>query len=223
MKNIDIQYIENEFIQRIDDIQLLVDTAHDNNRNIPSNVQKSIRGLAIVMLFGSYERLLHQLCTEIVETASSFRGNQRQLQLPFRIIGLAPQIKALRDPKIGKVKLWTDVMPKIVNASEKRAFELDKKFWPDSGNYMKYEQLKLFCIFFQLQNALHDLGSINNQLDGIVAQRNKIAHGESSPEQIGSNYSPNEINQLISEWKNGWIAFLNSALAITSDKHYWHK
>ncbi|MDK9933667.1 HEPN domain-containing protein [Bifidobacterium catenulatum] len=222
MKNLDIQYIEDEFVQRIDDVQLLMDTTHDDKNSIPSDVQKNIRGLAIVTLFGTYERLLHQLCTEIVETASSFKGNQKRLQLPFRIIGLSSQIKALRDPSTGKAKLWTEVMPQIVDASKKRANDLDKKFWPDSGDYMKYSQLKLFCDFFHLQKSLNALGKVNNLIDGIVAQRNRIAHGESSPAQIGSTYSPNDIYQLVSDWKSGWIAFLNSVLVITADEHYWH-
>lgn len=214
-----IDNIKNNFNYTIDSVRDLVKSTHDNLQ-IPSDVKKSIRGLAIVMLFGAYEKMIKALCAELIETASTFRGKQRNLSPQFRMVGIASQINAIRDPAAKKSTLWERTLPNVLKQIDGEASALTE-IWPDNGEYMKRSQVLIFCQFFNLGEAIGSLGKVHNIIDNIVSQRNQIAHGELTAQEVGRNYSEVDIDSLINDWENGWSNFLDSVSSIVSNKTYF--
>ncbi|WP_146143612.1 MAE_28990/MAE_18760 family HEPN-like nuclease [Bifidobacterium callitrichos] len=214
-----IDNIKSNFNYTIDSVRDLVKSTHDNHQ-IPPDVKKSIRGLAIVMLFGAYEKMIKTLCAELIETASTFRGKQRNLSPQFRMVGIASQINAIRDPAAKKSTLWERTLPNVLKQIDGEASALTE-IWPDNGEYMKRSQVLIFCQFFNLGEAIGSLGKVHNIIDSIVSQRNQIAHGELTAQEVGRNYSEVDIDSLINDWENGWSNFLDSVSSIVSNKAYF--
>ncbi|WP_125967698.1 HEPN domain-containing protein [Bifidobacterium samirii] len=212
-----MESIENDFHHRMSCIRDLINATHpnadlsDESPRISPTVQKSVRGLVIVMLFGAYEKTVKSLCQELIETASTFRGKQKNLTMPFRLIGIFNQINALRDQSIKRSTIWERTLPDLLGRIEGDASLLCNT-WPDNGEYMKRSQLKLFCRVFNLSQALQQLGPINDKLDMIVVERNQIAHGELTAEEVGRRYSETEIRSLVDEWETRWTSFFDISL-----------
>ena len=65
-----------------------------------------------------------------------------------------------------------------------------------------------------------------SRLDTIVIERNGIAHGRLTPEEVGRNYLFADIQMLVNLWECRWITFIeyveskanNRGFFVTDDK-----
>lgn len=172
MREFDISPIKDEFKEEIDSIKKFVTRAHDlragedMNELELANIQKTVRGLSYVMMFAAYEKMLRGLCRSLIEVAASFRGKQKNLSTPFRLIGMYPMIqsasnsaesdqgnsKAQGNSKSGVtagsyVRYWSGPLEKSSVSSERDAKKLNPDFWPDNGSFMQRSQVVLFVNF----------------------------------------------------------------------------
>jgi hypothetical protein len=90
----------------------------------------------------------------------------------------------------------------------RKAAELDMGLFPNDGSYMKTTQVALLCDLFGFGDPVIALQDLWNKIDGVVGQRNGIAHGRLTPGQVGRNYTRQEILDLIELWQTRWIDFL---------------
>jgi hypothetical protein len=74
---------------------------------------------------------------------------------------------------------------------------------------MRSSQIVLWCKVFDLPHPASILRRTWTAVDTIVVQRNEIAHGGQTADLVGRNYSEAEIRQLISDWRDDWLDFLN--------------
>ncbi|MEU8431274.1 hypothetical protein [Micromonospora sp. NPDC048887] len=110
----------------------------------------------------------------------------------------------------GKRKLWKASGPGVVAAlSSRPARELNKDLFPDDGSFMKRSQVKLFCELFDLGNPAPVLREVWERIDTVVDERNGIAHGRLTPEEVGRRYSHGEMLNLIDVWGARWSDFLD--------------
>jgi hypothetical protein len=80
--------------------------------------------------------------------------------------------------------------------------------FPDDGSYMKASQVALFCEVFDLGHPAATLKEAWLQIDAVVDQRNGIAHGRLTPEQVGRDFSHDDILRLIQMWEDRWTDFV---------------
>lgn len=74
---------------------------------------------------------------------------------------------------------------------------------------MKRSQVELFCEIFDLGDPGPVLQEVWGRLNTVVTERNGIAHGSMTPEEVGRNYSLAEIQMLVNLWQQRWIDFIN--------------
>ncbi|GAB3952804.1 hypothetical protein GCM10027614_57100 [Micromonospora vulcania] len=74
---------------------------------------------------------------------------------------------------------------------------------------MKSSQVKLLCDVFDFGNPAPILREVWEQINAVVEQRNGIAHGRLTPEEVGRRYSHDEIMALIQVWEDRWSDFLS--------------
>lgn len=227
MRKPDLNYIREEFRDRISSVKTLLDSLESHENDDPegapladvSTVERNIKGLVIVMLFGSYERLMHRLSQELIDTANSFRGKRKNLTAHFRMIGLAPLV--CNADHLKKKTIWDATLPKMIKELEGDAAGLDVATWPDNGEFMKAAHFRLICSVFRLDSAKSALGRVNGDIDMIVVNRNKIAHGEYSPADVGRDYTLKDMRELVNHWESGWCQFLDKVESIVSERSYF--
>jgi hypothetical protein len=74
---------------------------------------------------------------------------------------------------------------------------------------MRTGQVRTFCELFGLGDPAPVINGIWARIDTIVAERNEIAHGQQTPDEVGRRYTSQEIRGLVDLWEGDWLAFLN--------------
>lgn len=186
----------------------LIDETHPNGPLPHGPISREARGLAIVLLFAAYENLLKSLTRALLEAAVRLRVSNRRLQPGFRAFALANSAKSIRD--LSHKKVYSHGLPRLVHDADPggRVCTIDPNSFPDDGSFMKQSQISLWCILFGVADPHTILRRSWTSIDAVVIQRNEVAHGRETPEDVGRRYTEQEIRQLISDWHADWLDFL---------------
>lgn len=193
--------------ERIDVVVALIDETHPQGPRI-GPISREARGLAIVLLFAAYEELLKSLTRTILEAAVRLRISNKRLQPGLRAFAMRNAAKSLRD--VSERKVFAMAIPAIIEvigrADQKPTINTDD--FPDDGSFMKKSQVEVWARTFGIGHPGAVLTAVWNSIDAVVTQRNKIAHGEMRPQDVGRDYSEGEIRTLTANWYADWDSFL---------------
>lgn len=224
---LNVSTVETQFLNRMDETLRLVDAAHTSQPLVvvqsspAASIEREARGLAMVMIFAAYERALRSLTREIIEAANRVRVGVPRLQPPFRAIAAEPRALSLRE--VGRKKFHSTALPQLVRSlyqSQPPAL-LNTDFFPDDGSFMKRAQISTWCSFFDVGEAPRLLMRIWHNVDGVVSDRNAIAHGESSPGEIGRRRSEAEVRGLMTDWRDDWRDFIQHVGTLGSSRDFF--
>ena len=145
------------------------------------------------------------------------RVGNRRLRPGLKLIAAYPKLVSVSDSKSSAV--WVrgaDVIDQIFSTS---VCTVSPDVFPNDGSNFRKSQVITFCSVFGLSNPAPVLREVWGRLDTIVTERNGVAHGRLTPEEMGRNYTENDMNQLIDLWQLRWTDFLNwvEASAATRD------
>jgi hypothetical protein len=205
----DGQQYRDELIRRLDAVRRIIDASHPA---LPlsgaPDAGRDARGLAILLLFASYENLLTSLCRRLLEIARTLRVSNRRLRKGFRLFAVHNLFQSLSGASEGRI--WRDIGPRLLDcAFDSRQCSINSDLFPADGSFMKRSQLMLFCDLFELGDPGPVLREVLSRLDTVVTERNGIAHGRLTPEEVGRNYSLAEIRALVDVWQQRWNAFID--------------
>ena len=193
----------NDFKERIDVIRSIL------SHTAPTVIARESRGLSIVLLYASYEKLLKSLVRVVLEDARQFVHSNHKLSEKFKVFCIHDKLQGLVDAQHHR-EIWTkDRGAAILRSLDDRTkCTLNPEIFPDSGDHMKVGQVLKVCTVLGLGHPAPILGEVWNRIDSVVTARNKIAHGAETPDAIGRQYSEAEINILVSTWELRWVAFI---------------
>lgn len=193
--------------QRIDVVVSLIDETHPSLPAV-GMISREARGLAIVLLFAAYEELLKSLTRTILETVVRLRISNSRLQPGLRAFAIQNAAKSLRS--VGEKRLHVKAIPSIIELIGRtdQTPTVSPSDFPDDGSFMKQSQVEVWARTFQVGPPGAILKRVWNSIDGVVAQRNEIAHGATTPQDVGRRYTEQEMRTLISNWSSDWDDFL---------------
>lgn len=210
---IDVKLHLADLNSRLDAAVKLIDETHLSSSSTAMTagsgpIAKEARGLAIVLLFAAYENLLTSLTRTLLEGAIKCRVGNRRLRPGFRMFALKSAVSSLRD--MSEKKLYSHSLPKLIGQAELggRTCTIDTEAFPNDGSFMKSSQIKLWCDIFEVGPPQKYLHRTWTSVDAIVAQRNQIAHGAATPDEVGRDYTEADIRSLIENWRLDWSDFL---------------
>ena len=88
---------------------------------------------------------------------------------------------------------------------------------------MKKSQVRLFCDIFNLGDPGRILKEIWVILDTIVVERNNIAHGKATPEEVGRSYSREDVRKLVDSWQARWLEFIAYVEVEAAGRDFYRK
>jgi hypothetical protein len=136
------------FLDRVDSIRRLLDVADPPGIG-HSVIGREARGLAIVLLFASYENLLKGLCRGLLETTVKLRVSNKRLKPGIKRVVAFPVLESVYD--LSKGGVWSKVSAKIVSEITKSSScTINVNTFPNDGSFMKSSQVYLFCEVFDL-------------------------------------------------------------------------
>jgi hypothetical protein len=205
---------------RITVVVRLIDEAHPPPPEI-SSISRETRGLAVVLLFAAYEELLTSLTRTLLEAAIRMRVGNRRLQPGFRAFALHSAAKSVRN--VSERKLFLTALPGLVDAanSGKAPVTINPDDFPSDGSFMKRSQIETWARLFNIGSPEKLLSRTWSGIDAVVAQRNGVAHGRLTPQEVGRNYSEAEVRQLITDWALDWDEFLIHVALLASSRDFF--
>jgi hypothetical protein len=213
------------FQDRIDSAVRLIDETHPRPApgtiTAPGPISREARGLVIVLLFGAYENLLSSLTRTLLETALALRVGNRRLRPGFRAFALVPSAKSIKD--LSEKKLYSHGLPRLVEAADPggRICTIDPNSFPADGSFMKASQVTLWCEIFNIANPDLILHRTWATIDAVVAERNGIAHGRLTADEVGRRYTEGEIRQLVNDWRDDWLDFLQTVERFARSRDFY--
>jgi hypothetical protein len=211
------------FQDRIDSATRMVDETHPQlgGTIVPTGISREAKGFVFVVLFGAYENLLSTLTRSLLEEALRMRVGNRRLRPGFRAIALAASAKSVRD--LSEKRLFSQGLPKLVEAADPggRACTIDPNTFPSDGSFMKSSQITVWCRLFDIPNPQLILRRTWTMIDTVVGERNGIAHGRLTADQVGRNYTEIEIRQLINDWRDDWLDFINAVESLAKQRDFY--
>jgi hypothetical protein len=212
-----------ELLRRISTIRRMLDVA--DPQVAPANnadISREVRGLVILLLFASYENLLKSLCRGLLEQAASLRVGNRRLRTGFRQFAVHTLLVSISDST--EKKIWKDSGRKLLDcAFHSRQCTIDTNIFPIDGSFMKRSQVKLFFDIFELGEPGAILKEVWDRLDTIVIERNDIAHGKLTPEEVGRAYSSADVKRLVDSWERRWLEFIDHIESKASVRDFFRR
>ena len=217
----DGQPYRDELVRRLDAIRRILDAAHPDPPPAEGPAAgREARGLAILLLFASYENLLTSLCRRLLEMALALRVGNRRLRRGFRLFAVHNQLQAIAGASDGRI--WRDIGPRLLDcAFDSRQCTLNPDLFPADGSFMKRSQVVLFCDIFELGDPGPILKEVWSRLDTVVTERNGIAHGRLTPEEVGRCYSLGEIRELVDLWETRWKSFIGNVESRARERGFY--
>jgi hypothetical protein len=210
-----------ELLRRVSTIRRMLDVG-DPLVPPPNDIGREVRGLVILLLFASYENLLTSLCRGLLEQAASLRVGNRRLRTGFRqfaVHNVLVSISASTERKI-----WKEAGRKLLEcAFATRECTIDTSIFPADGTFMKRSQVSLFFDIFELGDPGAILKEVWVNLDAIVAERNNIAHGKATPEEVGRAYSRDDVRTLVDSWETRWLEFIGHVESKASVRDFYRE
>lgn len=219
---IDIDPLCDNLTERISIVRKLIDETHPQPPSVGA-ISREARGLAIVLIFAAYENLLTTLNRTILECAIGMRVSNRRLRPGFRAFAVHSAAVSLRDSS--ERKLFNKSLPNIIALADRggRSVSINPSVFPDDGSFMKRSQIIVWCELFDVGHPGALLSNIWDNIDGVVAQRNGIAHGRLTPQEVGRNYTEREIRRLVDNWLDDWVGFLKHVGQLASSRDFFRK
>jgi len=203
---------------RVSVIRNIIDETHPTPP-ATGRIAREARGMAVVLLFAAYEELLTSLNRSLLEVAAGLRVGNRRLQPGFRAFALHNVASSLSSGS--QKKLFTAALPTLVEFASRGepGPTINPDVFPNDGSFMRRSQVTLWCSLFSAGDPAPILRNIWQQIDTVVIQRNGIAHGRLTPQEVGRSYSEADMRALVDDWDSDWARFLDhiEQLAVARD------
>ena len=187
--------------------------------NRGTSVARQTRGLSLVLLYGAYENLLTSLSRSILETAVKLRVGNKRLRPGLQLVAAYPKLRSVSDSKSSA--LWKRGADVIELLSSGRECTIEPNVFPNDGSNFKKPQVQTFCNVYGLPNPAPILQEVWIQLEVVVTERNEIAHGQLTPEEVGRRYSADDMDKLVDIWHQRWTDFIDWVESAASYRDFY--
>lgn len=206
------------FLQSINSAKNLLDSGQKSHQGL----QKQTRGLVFIILFASYEQLIKSVTRSLLENAALCRVKTIRLKPGFMAFAITDELKSLKNTS--DKKLYKYSIPSLQDAiyANGKDCKINVRAFPDDGSFMKRSQVELWFKVFDAGNPweVFDYYMFDN-FNTVVRNRNKIAHGEDSPENIGGSFTFEEMTRWVSSWENSWLSFISHIENLGSKREFY--
>lgn len=210
---------------RLDSAVRLVDETHKGvgttGGSMVGPVSREARGLAVVLVFAAYENLLKSLTQTLLEGAIKCRVGNRRLQPTFQVFAFDSSLRSAMAVE-GKDR-YTKSLPRLVDTANMPGSRcsINPSSFPSDKSFMRASQIQVWCDLFDVGDPAQLLPNIWSTVNTVVAQRNAIAHGQKTPDEVGRTYTEQDSRDLIEAWRIDWSTFVTHVGQLASTRDFY--
>jgi hypothetical protein len=138
----------------------------------------------------------------------ALRIPNRSLKAELQLFAVHGRVRSLRDASADRI--WQSTGPSLIAALNDSDCTLHSEVFPDDGSYMKKSQVLAFCKAFGLADPAPILKEVWGNIDAVVVRRNGVAHGRLTAEEVGREYTIDDLRALTKAWRTRWLELVDS-------------
>lgn len=174
------------WVQGMSDSPAIIDKKDDGFQNEKTNE----KGLFFIFLYGIIESTVNQVVMETIKQLNASQVPINKGIIPLYTLALDREYKSLA--AVGEKK-WEKRWNISKNIMNNELIDIPLDAMPTDGKNIRYAQLDSIAKSFGIAKPAIPDPSYGGYLSTIVDNRNKIAHGDNRPSEIGRNYTIEEL------------------------------
>lgn len=200
------QFIERESTARLVEVREYLNFIITHSSGVKTkepSYLKGERGLFFVHLYGVVEYTVRETVSAATIAINNEKCKFKDCKPLFMSVALNSYFDSLTN--IGDSKKWDKRWEILTTMNSDNIVELSSELMPTDGGNIKYKQLQSIWKSFCIEDPILPKPYIGGYLNELVQKRNLIAHGNQTPEEIGSAFTYddleirfNAINELCS-------------------------
>ncbi|QUW27444.1 hypothetical protein J8Y16_04780 [Bacillus cereus] len=189
------QFIERESTARLVQVREYLNfikshSSIDKPDEEPSYV-KGEKGLFFVQLYGVVEYTVRETVATTIASINNEECKYKDCKPLFMSIALNSYFDSLTN--IGDSKKWDKRWEILTIMNSDSILNLSDELMPTDGGNIKYKQLASIWKSFCIEDPILPRQNIGGYLNELVEKRNLIAHGNQTPEEVGSRFTSNDL------------------------------
>lgn len=148
------------------------------------------KGLFFVILYGALEYTLTSVVSATIQVINDENINIDLLKPRLLSLAMDPKCEAIRN---GRNKRWLKQHELFTTFEAPPVFSAETSLFPAERGNIKYKHICFMWSVFGLNNPVIPEAKYQGLFEPIAENRMKIAHGRTSPQEVGKNYTKNEI------------------------------
>ena len=167
------------------------------------------KGLAFVQMYAMYEFTLHGVVEASIDAVCQLGLTLGELRRELTALFLGNEFTSIRD--CGAERRWKlQTLVMIKASSTTSAASCGSKVFPSDGSHYRRSQLQSIWEIFGVTCSIVPSGRMYPLIDELVENRNAIAHGRRTPDDVGRGYSETDIDKKIQETRNLCVHIVDS-------------
>jgi len=168
--------------------------------SLKGNSAQIVRGLAFVQIYAVYEYSVKKLLQIAVDVLVSHNHQLNDLTPSLMALFLDAELQSLQDCKADNK--WDRRLKLFEEAFSNKPALVGNTVLPHDGSHFRYTQLQLIFNVLGIKRMPARRKLHLYRINEVVANRNEIAHGADTAENIGRRYSRSEVLHIIGQMKS---------------------
>jgi MAE_28990/MAE_18760-like HEPN len=166
-------------------------------RGVPSLTAK---GLVFVQVYAIHEFATRNVVRIAVAAIAAHSHTYASLSSSLLAMFLDAELNSLRD--CGQDKIWDRRIGLLDRATSQDPVSAPGTPFPMDGTHFRHSHLNLILKVFGIRRTLTVRRRHLYKIDEVVDNRNFIAHGEKTADEVGQRYSRQDVNDVIRQMKS---------------------
>ena len=177
------------------------------SRKLKGRPAQISRGLSFIQLYAVHEYTVKNVVSEAARSIVAHGHSFGDLRPSLLALFLNSELQALRD--CGKDTVWENRLQLLERAfSDEVVSVVGDPALPSDGSHFRSKQLQLIFRVFGINRLPARRRQHMHRIDEVVHNRNRIAHGNETPESVGQRYSRSDIRHRIKQMKSVCIGLV---------------
>ncbi|MBN8709440.1 MAG: hypothetical protein J0I10_08675 [Verrucomicrobia bacterium] len=169
-------------------------------RILPKNEERAARGLAFVHMYAAYEHTIRTGMQLAIDTIASKNHQTKELSPPLLSLFLDSKLRSLKD--CGTKDIWKKRLQLFEEVFSNSTPTIDNQIIPTDGTHYRYSHLQTIFAVLGI-NRMPARRTIHlHRINEIVGNRNAIAHGRETADEVGRRYSRSDVQHRIKQIKS---------------------
>lgn len=170
-------------------------------QNFKGDLAASAKGLAFVQIYAIYEFTVRSVVQTSIDSINAHGTLLKDISPSLMALYLDPELSALKD--CGIKNIWSNRLKIFQRAfSNEPVYVQNGTGPPNDGSHYRHTNLLTIFEVFGIRRLPVRRRRHLFRIDEVVDNRNQIAHGSETAEEVGRRYTRQEISRIISQTRS---------------------